>query len=123
MVIEDSQYARVLLTSELQKHGFHVVAVENAELGQLEIAQRQPDVIILDLNLPSLGGEDLGLIVRGTAATARIPVLIFSGVSETEIRQAVALTGAQGYVRKSQDIDGCVQQLVKKIKVLLARRR
>lgn len=121
VVVEDSQFARAILSKELKKHGFNIVFAEDAESGHIQILQMdtKPDLIILDLNLPALEGEDLGIMLSGMDETENIPIVIFSAKPEEEIKQAVELSGARDYVRKDQDMKSCIAQLVKKIKVIL----
>jgi DNA-binding response OmpR family regulator len=56
-----------ILFKELKKHGFNIVFAEDAESGHIQILQMEnkPDLIILDLNLPALEGEDLGIMLSG----------------------------------------------------------
>ncbi len=115
VVIEDSQYARTLLAAELKKHGFNVLAAADAESGHIQIATHKPDLIVLDLNLPNIEGGDLGVMLRGAKETASIPMIIFSVSPEEEIRQVLELTGAEGYVRKGQNMKVCINELIQKI--------
>jgi DNA-binding response OmpR family regulator len=122
LIVEDSRYVRAVLTNALKKSGFDVVCVEDAESGHLEILQMsgKPDLIILDLNLPALEGEDLGVMLKGMDETAKIPIVIFSARPEEEIKKAVELAGARGYVKKDQDLKLCTTQLINKIKNILS---
>lgn len=120
VVIEDSQFARTILGTELRKQGFHVIITENAELGHLSILKHTPDIIILDLNLPHLAGDDFGIMLRGAEETKEIPIIIFSVRPEQEIQQVVELTRAAGYVQKNQNLKACVTRLVEKIEEVLA---
>jgi CheY-like chemotaxis protein len=122
VVVEDSQFARAILSKELKKHGFNIVFAEDAESGHIQILQmeKKPDLIILDLNLPALEGEDLGIMLSGMDETESIPIVIFSAKPEEEIKRAAELAGARDYVRKDQDMKSCIAMLVKKIKAILS---
>ncbi len=118
-VIEDSHFARALLANKLRKHGFNVLVAGDAETGHLQIVQKMPDLIVLDLNLPHLEGGDFAVMLKETKATAHIPIIIFSVSPEEEIKQVVELAGADDYVRKSENMKACVTQLIKKIQALI----
>ena len=50
VVVEDSQFARAILSKELKKHGFNIIFAEDAESGHIQILQMdtKPDLIILN---------------------------------------------------------------------------
>jgi len=65
----------------------------------------RPDIIILDLNLPVMGGREVLVEIREDEETKRIPVIVFTTSSaEHDVREAYAL-GANCFITKPTDLD------------------
>lgn len=78
-----------------------------AALGRLgvELAGRHlPDLILLDLNLPDIGGEEVFDRLKSNPATARIPVVIVSADATAKRIQSLRAMGAVGYLTKPLDL-------------------
>ena len=83
LVIEDDQGIRDLLTDTLQGEGYVVTSTESA-LGAATLVRRlHPRVILLDLGLPYRSGGSLLHDLKSDPATAEIPVLVVSALSES----------------------------------------
>jgi PAS domain S-box-containing protein len=71
----------------------------------LELARRRrPDLVLLDMNLPDVSGEDVLTALKADAATSAIPVLVLSADATPERRGLVLERGAAGYLAKPLDI-------------------
>ena len=67
-----------------------------------------PDLILLDLNLPKLGGHDVLARIKGNPDTRRIPVIILpSSRAEVDVRRAYD-SHANAYLRKPSTLDGLI---------------
>ena len=62
--------------------GYEVVAVSNGAAAVKKIAEQKPDIIILDVYMPGYSGLEVCEKVRGSIATANIPVLLTVGKME-----------------------------------------
>lgn len=101
LVVDDSRFMRETMKQILAKAGFGVVdAVDGEEALQLA-RQSRPDLIILDMLLPKVGGEIVLRSLKQDPTTAIIPVIVISGLSQ---RNADKLKdeGALAYVEKSK---------------------
>src|SRR3954454_9631736 len=79
----------------------HIVEASDAESGERAFADEQPDVCVIDINLPGLSGFELTRRILARDAAARI--IMFS-MNDDPIFAARAIeTGAKGYVSKSGD--------------------
>ena len=75
----------------------------DAETGIEEIAELQPDVVLLDLSMPGLDGlEALPLIRRAAPDTA---VIVFSGFTEERMASLVLERGAARYIEKGEPLE------------------
>lgn len=65
----------------------------------------RPDLILLDINMPALSGENLMQLLKDSCASTRTPILFYSSNDEATLRHLVAAHGVEGYVCKG-DIAG-----------------
>ena len=80
LVVDDEEVMRSFLYDILSDAGYNVrVASTGGEA--LELVQKlQPDLIILDIMLPDIGGSDVASRLKGNPTTANIPVIFLSGI-------------------------------------------
>lgn len=90
LIVEDDRGTRELYRQALAACGYAVVAVEDGVDALRRIEADHPDVVVLDLMLPRLGGEDVYLEMRANRATTDIPVVIVTG-AETRSLEGDAL--------------------------------
>ena len=75
----------------------------NAEIGIEEIAELQPNVVLLDLSMPGMDGlEALPLIRRAAPGTS---VIVFSGFTEARMASLVLERGADRYIEKGEPLE------------------
>ncbi|MBI2926453.1 MAG: hybrid sensor histidine kinase/response regulator [Verrucomicrobia bacterium] len=100
LIIEDTSDIRDLIGACLTASGFQTVAAEDGVQG-VELARRHlPDLIISDINMPRLDGYGTLAMLRQDAATAHIPFIFLTGVTDKiHVRQGMEL-GADDYLTK-----------------------
>ena len=92
-------WCRQGLKSFRQK-GYEVVWAEEGECALRVASEQAPDLILLDLLLPRISGMDVLRRLKREGATAQIPVVVVSGLSERNRKMLVA-AGADDYLEKS----------------------
>lgn len=101
LIADDQPYITQMLKIVLCKADFDVVvAVDGAEALNI-FATEQPDVVILDLNMPIVPGWE---VCRQIKAQSDTPVLIISGMPLTELRASQCAPDADDYLIKPFDI-------------------
>lgn len=109
LIVDDDQNINNMLSEVLEKEGFRVLRAFSGSEALLVLEQRTPDLILLDLMLPGVCGEDVLKKIRG------IPVIVVSAKIDIENKVNLLLGGAADYVTKPFDI----RELVARIKLQL----
>jgi PAS domain S-box-containing protein len=80
--------------------GIEVLTAMQGQLG-LELARTHtPDLILLDLHLPDMDGEDVARVLRATDVTRAIPIVVLSADAYSSVRRRLLGMGVDGYVTK-----------------------
>jgi CheY-like chemotaxis protein len=86
LVVEDDEDLRIFYRSVLSVNGYKVIlAADGIEALHHLDQDIRPHLVILDLNLPRLGGGDVKREIRAHAATANIPILVITGMDPSEL--------------------------------------
>ena len=100
LLVEDSLAIRRANESALQKAGYEVITAEDGESALQMARERHPDLILLDMILPKMGGPEVLRHLKEEARTAAIPVVVVSSLSEKN-RQKLIEAGAEDYLEKN----------------------
>ncbi len=112
LVIEDNENNRYLLTLILQQAGFTVVSSADGKSG-IEIARREaPDVILLDIQMPEMGGYEVAAILKSDPVLARVPIIGVSSFAMPGDRDRAIRAGFAGYIEKPVDPERFVQSVM-----------
>ncbi len=91
VLIDDDQDACELLKMQLEENGqMHVIYSTSSEKALETIRREQPDLAILDINMPGIHGVDIGANLTADPGTADIPILYLSGMVTPEEAQKMA---------------------------------
>lgn len=118
VVVDDDADTRMLLTAALERHGPFEVASACADgvAAVDEVTARQPDVVILDINMPRMGGlEALPRILDASPATR---VVVVSGEPPNEVAPAVLRSGAVGFLEKGLSFKTLVHEITALVGIL-----
>jgi PleD family two-component response regulator len=80
-VIEDSKLLRAMIQRLLGKAGYSVVSAAGGEEGLRIVRDQKPDLVLLDMLLPKLGGEEVLRHLKLDAETAGVPVVVLTSLS------------------------------------------
>jgi two-component system phosphate regulon response regulator PhoB len=93
LLVEDDMAVRSMYVLGLETAGYQVSAVADAQSALALLARRQPDVVILDWDLPGMPGDDLFELVRSNQSTSHVPVMFLSNYRRSETKIAGAVMG------------------------------
>ena len=122
LLIEDSKLMRVATEGLLTRGGYQVVTAGDGEQGLQLARASEPNLILLDMLLPKMSGVDVLQQLKCDAATAAIPVIVLTSLSqknEAKLMQA----GAAAFFEKSEALNGpaLIQAIEKVLKSKAAR--
>lgn len=111
LYIEDNPGNRLLVRRVLEASGYQVFEATDGSSGLRAAKDLNPDLILLDINLPEVHGYELAGQFRGMAHLDRVPVLaVTSNVMKGDRERALA-AGCDGYIPKPIDIDRLPSQI------------
>ena len=116
LIVDDEEAKRTAVGQALQDEGFATEEADNGKIGLEKALKSHPDLILLDIRMPVMGGLDMLKELRKDEWGKEVTVVLFSSYADPDqISQALAL-GAQDYLLKSSyDLDEVVQQLKSKL--------
>jgi CheY-like chemotaxis protein len=122
LLVDDDSTHQYSLGRHLEESGFEVLHAETGAqaLALALVAAHQPDVVLLDINLPDMTGFDICERLKQNPETRRIPVIFHSATHDTQsARERVIDLGATSFL--SYPID--VEHLVSVVQGAIARAR
>jgi len=120
LIIDDDEVFIKTLKDTLSKEKYEVYSVNNGVEGLNEMVKNVPDIIILDLIMPQIGGVDFLESLKSVGGN-KIPILISSQLSKIEDISSSIISGmevgVQGYIIKSsENLDKIVEEIEKVLK-------
>lgn len=105
LIVDDSNTNIVLLESLLTRNGYTVITAFNGRQGLDSVRNILPDLVILDLKMPDIGGFEFMEVLKSHNEWMHIPVVILSAISDSDsIKKSLEL-GATNYLTKPLDPD------------------
>ncbi len=102
IIVEDEEILRNLLQKKLTEEGYSVEVAENGEEGLVKIRENRPDLILLDIIMPKMGGFEMLEEMQKDEGIAGIPVIVVSNSGQpVEIDRAQKL-GAKDWLVKTE---------------------
>lgn len=113
-IVEDDQAISQMYRFKFEAEGFTVETAENGKLG-LELAEKmKPDIILLDLMMPEMNGDEMLALLRKSTWGKNIKVIILTNMGEQEIPEPVKSLGVSAVILKADMTPRQVAELVKK---------
>lgn len=101
LVVEDDRQLRKALTTKLDQIGYKVISAPDGEAGLKLAIDKQPDLLILDMLMPKLNGNDMLKMLRKDHRSKKIPVIVLTNDATPESAQAAKKSGAPAYFSKA----------------------
>ncbi len=118
LLVEDNEMNRDMLSRRLERKGYEVIMALDGEEG-VEMAQTQsPDLILMDMSLPSMDGWEATKILKADPTTTAIPVIALTAHAMSGDREKAIEAGCDDYDTKPVELP----RLLEKIQTLLAKK-
>ena len=112
-IIEDDQAISQMYRIKFETEGFTVETAGNGKLGLDLIKSMQPDIILLDLMMPEMNGEEMLQLLRKTDWGKDIKVIILTNTGEQEAPPSIKDMGVSAFILKADMTPRQVAELVK----------
>ena len=111
LYVEDNFDNRVLIRRVLESEGYAVAEASNAEDAMRKIQSVQPNLILMDINMPGVDGYALTARIKATPGFATVPIIAVTANVMRGDRERSLEAGCDGYIQKPIDIDILSQQI------------
>lgn len=111
LLIEDNPQNRYLATFLLQQRGHEIVEAETGRRGLELAAQVQPDLILLDIQLPVMDGHAVAEALKSDPALRGIPIIAVTSYAMVGDRERCLAAGAEGYIEKPINPESFVDEV------------
>jgi two-component system cell cycle response regulator DivK len=104
LIVDDNEKNLKLARDVLRAGGLHTLEAARGDEAIALATDHRPDVVLLDLRLPDMNGEDVARELRRGAETARIPVVALSASRYAWSSDQLLAAGFDGYLQKPIDV-------------------
>jgi two-component system response regulator/two-component system chemotaxis response regulator CheY len=112
LLVEDDEVLREIYSMKFQLEGFDIDTAENGRVGLEKLSQFGPQVVLLDMMMPVMGGIDF-LKAIDSSDPALPHIIVFSNMSAAKQIDTVMRLGAKAYWTKADYTpDRCVQEII-----------
>lgn len=116
LVIEDDKDINRTLCLRLQMEGFEIISAHEGHEGFYKASTGSPDLVILDLKLPGLPGEEICKALRKEEKHAKLPIIMLTAKDRDVDKVVGKVIGADHYMSKPFDIDELLEKVLSMLK-------
>ena len=109
LVVDDVQENRTVLVDMLQRFGFLMFEAGDGHDGLVKAQAIVPDLILLDIVMPDLAGQDVIVRLREIPALKNMPIVAVSASATVDVREQCAKAGADAFLAKPVDLPALLQ--------------
>jgi CheY-like chemotaxis protein len=118
LLVEDNEAIRNAFSVLLEESGYRVLQAASGKEAIAAAVDESPDLVILDLGLPDVGGLDVARTLRARPETRQIPIVALTGRALEVDQEACMAAGCSGYLTKPID----TEQLLRLIPIYMGNK-
>jgi signal transduction histidine kinase len=103
LIVDDERKSRRLLEALLLPEGYLTQSAASGEEALTLIAQRAPDLILLDVMMPGMNGYEVASVLKANPAVSNIPIIMLTALTDRGARLAGLEAGAEDFLTKPVD--------------------
>jgi CheY-like chemotaxis protein len=111
LIIEDNKDNYYLMQYLLEARGYKVIGADSGWMGIELAVYNNPDIILLDIQLPEMDGYAIMRRLRSTSELAKVPIVAVSSYAMANSKQLAMDSGADGYIEKPIDPDSFADEI------------
>lgn len=111
LIVEDNELNRDVLSRHLRRRGYGVLLAVDGADGLAMAELHQPDLILMDLGLPTIDGWDCARQLKANAVTQRIPVIALSAHAMVGDREKALDVGCDDFDTKPIDLSSLLDKM------------
>jgi two-component system chemotaxis response regulator CheY len=111
LVVDDSEVVLTVTKTVLESVGYRVLTHTGPAGCVAVILQEKPDLVLIDVNMPKLGGETIVKLFGKAQPNSETIILLYSTLSTEHLRDKAQTSGAHGFIRKTEDNYDLVRQV------------
>lgn len=115
LIIDDNEELRLVLGDRLRSEGFEILEAEDGTSGLEAVRKQKPDVILLDLMMPDMRGEQVWKAIQNDSELKEIPILIVTALRQSQDRYWGKSMPHEDFFSKPYDAEALIRRIRQKI--------
>ena len=111
LIIEDNEQNLYLMKYLLESRGYRTRTARDGPEGIAAARTEAPDVILLDIQLPSMSGHEVARTLKADPSVSAIPIVAVTSYAMPGDREEVMAAGCTGYIEKPIDPDAFIGEM------------
>jgi DNA-binding response OmpR family regulator len=112
-IVEDDSAISQMYRIKFEAEGYEVETAENGKLGLALLEEMKPDMVLLDLMMPEMTGDEMLVKLRERSWGKDMNVIILTNMGESEVPESVKNLGVKAFILKANMTPRQVAELVK----------
>lgn len=113
-IVEDDQAISQMYRIKFEGEGYEVETAENGKIGLDVIRKMKPDIVLLDIMMPEMNGDEVLEKLRGSSWGKHIKVIVLTNMGEQELSPKIRELGVSTVILKADMTPRQVAEIVKK---------
>jgi CheY-like chemotaxis protein len=105
LVVDDTDDVRELVRAQLLMLGYQVLEATNGQEAVEIVSKEPPELILMDLTMPVLGGIEATRMIRETVGNSQVVIIAFTALPSACSRQLALAAGCNDYIQKPLEVD------------------